>query len=247
MKWNAELYQDKHDYVAEYGKSLLAYVANDSAQVILDLGCGTGELTYELSQKAGVVIGVDGSESMINNAKEKYPEIEFYVMDACNLKWENYFDVIFSNAVFHWIPNQTNLLDSIYRALKPNGKLICEFGAHGNIANIQRAFQTAASGYGYDYVSQFYFPAVCEYTQLLENAGFNIEFITDYDRPTALKDGRLGLRNWLNQFFASDLSKFTASQQSDIFEAVEDNLRSKLWNGERWTADYRRIKVIASK
>jgi len=247
MKWNAELYQGKHGYVAEYGKELLEYVADDKTQVILDLGCGTGELTNELAQKASVVIGIDGSESMIRKAGEMYPEIEFHVMDACSLKWQDYFDVVFSNAVFHWIQNQPSLLKGIYHALKPDGKLICEFGANGNIAKIQKSFHDVTKKYGYDYANPFYFPTTHEYKQLLEQVGFNIELIVDYDRPTVLKDGEFGLRNWLKQFFARDLSNFTTNRQVDIFETIEKSLYSDLWNGKQWIADYRRIRVIASK
>jgi len=247
MKWNTELYQDKHGYVAEYGKELLEYVADDKTQTILDLGCGTGELTNELAQKASIVIGIDGSESMIRKAGETYPEIEFHVMDACSLKWQDYFDVVFSNAVFHWIQDQPSLLKSIYNALKPNGKLICEFGADGNIAKIQKSFHDVTKKYGYDYTNPFYFPTTPEYKQLLEQAEFNIELIVDYDRPTVLKDGEFGLRNWLKQFFARDLSSFATNRQVDIFETIEKSLYSDLWNGKQWIADYQRIRVIASK
>ena len=246
MKWNAGLYQDKHGYVAEYGKELLEYVADDKTQIILDLGCGTGELTNELAQKA-TVVGIDGSESMIRKAEERYPKIEFHVMDACSLKWRDYFNVIFSNAVFHWIRDQQSLLKSIYHALKTEGKLICEFGADGNISKIQKSFHDATRKYGYGFTSPFYFPTTHEYKQVLEQAGFNIELIIDYDRPTALKDGKFGLRNWLKQFFAMDLSNFTMDQQIDTFETIEGHLYSDLWDGKQWVADYRRIRVIASK
>ena len=39
------------------------------------------------------------------------------------------FDVVFSNAVFHWIKDHENLLDNIHKVLKPKGLLVCEFGA----------------------------------------------------------------------------------------------------------------------
>ncbi|MCL2420991.1 MAG: methyltransferase domain-containing protein [Defluviitaleaceae bacterium] len=247
MKWNADLYQGNHNFVTEYGKGLLEYITDDTAdQSILDLGCGTGELTYELAKKAGTVIGIDSSQSMIQKAKATYPQIEFHVMDACKLIWQNHFDVVFSNAVFHWIPDQASLLGNIHRVLKTGGRLICEFGAHGNVVKIRSALHNVLKGYGYDNAYPFYLPTSQEYMELLKQAGFNIQLITDYDRPTPLKDGELGLRNWLKQFFASDLSKFTEGQQVDIFEAVENALRPKLWDGVQWVADYRRIRVIAS-
>jgi trans-aconitate methyltransferase len=248
MKWNAELYQNNHGFVAEYGKGLLEYVpCGRAGQTILDLGCGTGELTYELSKKSDAVIGIDGSESMIQKAGAMYPQIEFYVMDACKLIWQDYFDVVFSNAVFHWIPDQASLLKSICRALKTDGKLICEFGAHGNVAKIRRSFHNVLKNYGYEDTYPFYLPETQEYTRLLRQAGFDVELIMDYDRPTALKGYKLGLRNWLKQFFANDLSNFTAGRQVDIFEAVEDSLYSDLWDGKQWIADYRRIRAVAVK
>ena len=42
MKWNSKLYNNNHDFVAEYGKGLLEFVPEDKTQKILDLGCGTG-------------------------------------------------------------------------------------------------------------------------------------------------------------------------------------------------------------
>ena len=247
MEWNAKLYQDNHNFVTEYGKSLLEYIPDDKKQVVLDLGCGTGILTYELMQKVNLVIGIDSSEAMIQKSKETYPQIEFHVMDAYELIWHNYFDIVFSNAVFHWITNQKSLLESVCRALKTDGKLICEFGAHGNVAKIRGSFHNVLKKYGYDDTYPFYLPETHEYRELLESTGFYVELIVDYDRPTVLKDGKDGLRNWLKQFFSYDLLHFTVTQQIEIFKEIEDSLCSDLWDGEHWTADYRRIKVVALK
>lgn len=48
MDWNADLYENKHDFVAEYGRDLLSSVPENPGQAILDLGCGTGTLTHAL-------------------------------------------------------------------------------------------------------------------------------------------------------------------------------------------------------
>ncbi len=49
MEWNSSLYDKKHDFVAGYGKGLLEFVPDNNEQTILDLGCGIGTLTVQLT------------------------------------------------------------------------------------------------------------------------------------------------------------------------------------------------------
>ena len=106
MEWNADLYEDKHGFVADYGKDLLSHVPDNPGQAILDLGCGTGALTQELLAKSAHVVGADASPDMVRKARMLHPDIDFRVVDACRMPWSDRFDVVFSNAVFHWIPDQ---------------------------------------------------------------------------------------------------------------------------------------------
>lgn len=140
LNWNSQLYDNKHDFVAEYGKGLLEFIPVNSEQTILDLGCGTGTLTVQLGNFGRKVIGVDSSQSMIDKAKEQFGNIEFMLCDALALPFENEFDVVFSNAVFHWISDHDALLKNVRKVLKANGMLVCEFGAKGNIARMENAF-----------------------------------------------------------------------------------------------------------
>lgn len=246
MEWNAELYHAKHEFVAEYGQSLLAYVPNDPGQVILDIGCGTGTLTCQLVPKARKVIGIDYSADMVAKAKELCRTAGFIAMDACAMPWENYFDVVFSNAVFHWIRDHKLLLQNVRKVLKPQGRLICEFGAHGNIAAIQTAFETAMTASGQAFRNQFFFPTVAEYRILLANAGFEVEYIGDYDRPTPLADGPDGLKLWMRQFYANDLANMPGdSQRNEVILNTESALRPRLFHDGQWVADYRRLRLVA--
>ena len=58
---------------------------------------------------------MDQSETMIKKAQEQYSNIEFIVYDALALPFESQFDVIFSNAVFHWIKDQEKGLENWMR------------------------------------------------------------------------------------------------------------------------------------
>ena len=182
---------------------------------------------------------------MIKKAQEQYYNIEFRVCDALALPFEIQFDVVFSNAVFHWIKDHENLLDNIHKVLKPKGLLVCEFGASGNIATIENAFIKVCQDLGYEYKPKFNFPTTKHFADLLKKKGFIIDKIYDYDRPTPLKDHEKGLENWMRQFFASELEEMSKDIQSKIIKEVEDLTKDKLWKENEWIADYRRLRVIA--
>lgn len=245
MEWNSALYDASHDFVAEYGKGLLEFVPKNDGQAILDLGCGTGVLTVQLAGLCNKIVGVDSSQNMIEKAKQQFSNIEFMVCDALALPFENEFDVVFSNAVFHWISDHDTLLKNIHKVLKSQGLLVCEFGAKGNIAAIENAFTTACNDLEYDYEPKFNFPAPEDFGKLLEKNGFVIDRIYDYDRPTVLKDGERGLVNWMKQFYASELEEMPENVQVTVCKRVEELTRGTLWNGKAWVADYRRLRVIA--
>lgn len=247
MEWNSGLYDKKHDFVAEYGKGLLEFIPHNPKQTILDLGCGTGTLTAQLKDLCDKVIGVDSSKSMIDKAKSQFSDIEFIVCDALGLPFENKFDVVFSNAVFHWINDHDALLEGIHKALKPQGLLVCEFGANGNIGAIENAFLKACNCLGYRYVPKFNFPTAEAFSAMLQTHDFVIGKIYDYDRPTVLKDNEQGLSNWMKQFFASELEKMPESIQVKVIKEVEELTRDALWNGKSWVADYRRLRAIAHR
>ena len=70
---------------------------------ILDVGCGTGAWGASLAQMGANVSGVDMSEKMIAQAREKHPEIQFYQGDAKNLSLfeDGQFDLVTASYVLH--------------------------------------------------------------------------------------------------------------------------------------------------
>jgi trans-aconitate methyltransferase len=158
MEWNAQNYQSTCGRVTEHGAKLVDVLRKNQCGRILDLGCGTGVLTNEIAGFSDEVVGIDLSSAMVEKARSMYPGIEFKVMDACALEWENYFDAVFSNAVLHFIKTQDILLDNIRKALTDNGLFICEFGASGNIIDLLYAVEQACVNRGKAYSLRFYYP-----------------------------------------------------------------------------------------
>lgn len=244
MEWNVQQYDQQHDFVTTYGKDLLTYLPSAPSKV-LDIGCGTGGLTQEIAQQGHRVTGIDPSATMIQQAQALFPDVHFQQADILDFHANNSFDVLFSNAVFHWIPQQEALLQHCRQILKTGGTLLCEFGAQGNIQQIERAFIEELHKIDVSYHSPFFFPSVEEYRVLLGEAGFEILHLVDYDRPTVLKDQRAGLRHWMAQFFADDLEKLSAEEQTTLFQNVEKKLEKFLWKADHWEADYRRLQFVA--
>ena len=247
MEWNVQKYHETCGRVTEHGLKLINALKNIPNDKVMDLGCGTGVLTNEIARFAGKVIGVDASAAMIKHAAATYPDLEFYVMDACSLKWTDYFDAIFSNAVFHFIKAQDALLDNVYKALKKNGSLVCEFGASGNISRLLGAVEAACAKRGMEYFLRFYYPTKEEYKNLLERHGFYVESIITYDLDTILKEGEFGIRNWVRQIFNVEMEWFDAGDRDSVLDEIEDALRINQWDGNNWHLPNKRIQVIARK
>lgn len=97
---------------------------------ILDIGVGTGELTYELYKKGLKIFGLDFSSRMIDIAQTKMPKAEFYCMDfkpdVTKMLKRKKFDYIVSSYALHHIENQhkIELIHKLMNNLKDGGKLI---------------------------------------------------------------------------------------------------------------------------
>jgi trans-aconitate methyltransferase len=106
QQWDADLYDGNHAFVAHFGGDLLELLQPRAEEHILDLGCGTGDLTAQIAAVGAQVVGVDASAEMVAEAKRKFPRLDFFQVDALSLSDQQphaHFDAIFSNAVLHWV------------------------------------------------------------------------------------------------------------------------------------------------
>lgn len=248
--WNANLYQDKHSFVWQYGEDLLQLLNPQTGEFILDLGCGTGQLTEKIAQFGAEVLGVDNSATMIEKARQNYPNLHFEVADALNLQVDKPLDAVFSNAVLHWVKEPEAAIASIHQVLKSGGRFVAEFGGKGNIQQILEALYTALAAIGISQpqtLSPWYFPSIGEYVTLLEAQGFDVIYAVLFDRPTPLAEGEAGMANWIKMFASNFLLGISSEQQVQVIQEVEKSLQGKLCYQGTWTADYRRIRIVATK
>lgn len=98
--WNATLYDTKHQFVSKYGEGLISFLHPKVGEQILDVGCGTGDLAAQIAELGAKVIGIDQSESMIEQANQKFGHIPFYVKDAQHLGYSKQFDAVFLTLLY---------------------------------------------------------------------------------------------------------------------------------------------------
>ncbi|PSN13771.1 SAM-dependent methyltransferase [filamentous cyanobacterium CCP5] len=250
QSWNPHLYQDSHSFVWRYGQALVDLLQPQPGETIVDLGCGTGHLTAAIAAAGASVTGIDADAAMIDQARQTYPEIPFQVANARDLAVPEPVNAVFSNATLHWIAraDQPLVARRIYKALRPNGRLVVEFGGRGNVQSILDAIHIVRRqlGCGVPSAEPWYFPSLGEYATLLEQVGFEVQLGLLGDRPTPLA-GEQGLANWICMFASRYLEDLPIPQRSPVIEAVEDWLRPSMYREGQWLADYRRLRMVAVK
>lgn len=246
-QWNADLYDDKMNFVSHYGRGLIDWLQPLSTERILDLGCGTGDLTAEIAKSGATVMGVDFSADMIRSAQQKYPHLPFQVADAHTYRTEKQFDAIFSNAALHWMKMPEKVIESVWHALAPKGRFVAEFGGKGNCGLVVDALRVALAQKGIlaDERMPWFFPSIGEYATLLEKQGFRVALASHFDRPTTMPDGDHGLRHWLDSFCSPFFTDMSAGEINDVCLQVTELLRPVLFQDGKWIVDYKRIRVIA--
>ncbi|MBU9719878.1 MULTISPECIES: class I SAM-dependent methyltransferase [Bacillaceae] len=247
--WDANLYDDQHAFVSNFGESLVTLLAPKQGESILDLGCGTGDLANTLYESGVDIIGVDKSENMVKQANRKYPHIQFKIQDATALDYDCEFDAVFSNAALHWVTSPKEALQGIYNSLKVDGRFVAEFGGKGNVQTITDEIIKQIKAYGLEFKQEqfpWFYPSIAEYAKLMEEVGFRVTFAQHYDRPTILA-GDNGLKNWIDLFCNQLFVGIPENTTNQIVSNVEENLKETLYSEGDWIADYKRIRVVGVK
>lgn len=117
-------YQRKFKYYyKDISKYFNFYLNEDDS--ILEVGCGNGTLLSRLIGNNKV--GIDFSEEMIKEAKELFPDLEFYVQDAENIKLDKKFDVIILSGVIGYFDNLTEVFESLKKVCYPHTRILISY------------------------------------------------------------------------------------------------------------------------
>jgi SAM-dependent methyltransferase len=245
--WNTALYETQHAFVWQSATDLIELLSPQPEEHILDLGCGTGQLTAQIANSGALVRGIDADATMIAKAQQNYPQLKFAQADARNFQVEEPLDAIFSNAVLHWVKAPDAAIQCIARALKSGGRFVAEFGGQGNTQAITQALSEACAEIEHPCTLPWYFPSLGDYASRSEKYGLEVVYGTLRDRPTPLEGKDAGLANWLRMFANGVLMGLNPEMQDRVIQSVEAKLNPKLYRDQIWVADYRRLRLMAIK
>jgi len=206
FEFDGAKYKQASKHQKEWGNRLISGLELNGNEQILDLGCGDGVLTEQLSTLVpdGKVIGIDASIGMIQTAnKFEKGNLVFICMDINDMAFFDEFDVIFSNATLHWVKNHEKLLKNSLVALKTNGIIRWNFGGDGNCSNFFEIAKTVMKEdqykeYFLDFEWPWYMPSIKDYEKLMANSGFRSVSI-EYENADRYFSDVDEMTKWIDQ------------------------------------------------
>lgn len=148
--WDPGQYQRYGGHRLRPALELLERIEIEAPRVVYDLGCGAGEIARIMAERwpEAHVFGVDSSEAMVAKARAAGPSrVEWRVEDAATFSPDEPVDVLYSNAMLHWIPEHREIFPHLAGTLRaggvlavqmplswpePSHRLLRETLAHGN-------------------------------------------------------------------------------------------------------------------
>jgi trans-aconitate 2-methyltransferase len=230
--WNPEQYDKFKREREQPFFDLLALVTPKPNLRVLDLGCGTGALTAEAHARlrARETVGIDRSARMLDAAlKAGAPAgLRFEVGTIEAFHGRNAYDVILSNAAFHWVEDHAALVPRLFAALKPGGQLAFQVPAmHDGVSHrlaeeltTVEPFRSAFAGW---HKPQ---PVLTPdaYAQLLYRTGFAEQRVRLAVYPHVL-DGPEAVVDWMK---GTLLTEYERRLPPDLFTAFVDAYRDRL-------------------
>jgi trans-aconitate 2-methyltransferase len=229
--WDARDYSKNSLNQYQWAKELIPKLKLKGKEALLDIGCGDGKITAELAKALpkGRAVGIDSSAQMINLAKSTFstqqnPNLTFKLMDARTISFQEEFDVAFSNAALHWIPDQKMVLQGVQTSLKPQGRVLFQMAGKGNAQEVLKILDGLLvlpkwQGYFEGFSFPYAFLNSQEYRQLLVQAGLEPVRLELFPRDMKFPSSE-GLAGWVRTTWLPFTERIPTEQRDDFVNEI---------------------------
>ena len=243
--WDGQAYAANTAHHRAFDDGYLASTPIEPGQRLLDLGCGSGDLTATLAGlvgPSGHVVGVDAQPSMLAEAERRASPNQSFVRSALQdlatafgPEHDATFDGVMSRATLHWIPSDQQL--AVYaqmaRLVRPGGFVRVECGGVGNITGPLRLMDEVSSRLG-GATTPWTFADPATALDWLERAGLDVTtdagcFVRCVGQRRAF--GETTLVGWLE---SQVLNAYAPSLAADVYERFCAEIVSRVGELRRW-------------
>jgi len=258
MPWNPDLYHKFQSERAAPFYDLLALVDVRPNLKVVDLGCGTGELTRQLADALpnSQVTGLDSSPQMLDKAASlrlgsaqafSSGGLVFEQGDQSRLTGE--WDVIFSNAALQWSENHAELIPSLFEKLKPDGQIAVQIPSNHNHISHQIYRETASEEMFKFILNGFqrYAPvlSIDDYARILFQCGAENVVVFEKIYPHVLEDSD-AVVEWISGTALVPYFERLGEHKDKFVQAIRGKMRAAM-PGTPVFYPFRRILFSAKK
>jgi trans-aconitate 2-methyltransferase len=243
--WDASTYDRVADPMTRWGAVVLDRLVLHGDERVLDAGCGSGRVTEMLCERLprGRVVALDGSPSMVNQARKRLarfaPRVSYAVADLGGPPLpiaRRSLDAVLSTATFHWVPDHDRLFANLAKVIRPGGRLVAQCGGAGNIASIRAAIART----GETWPGAWNFAGPEETRQRLEGSGFVDVGTWLQDEPTRIEPGAPFEEYLATVVLGAHLARRPEADHWGFVHAVASELREPV-------IDYVRLNIVATR
>jgi SAM-dependent methyltransferase len=201
-KWIAWARKPGFDSYWRFHRDQFLEIVPQPGRLTLDVGCGEGRLSRDLKARGHRVVGVDGSKTLVEAAREADPSIDVHHADAAKLPFDDaYADLVVAFMSLHDVDDLSGALRAIARVLEPRGRLciaiVHPLNSAGNFASDgpnapfmiagsyldARRYTDSLEREGLSMTFSSEHRSIDMYSRALEDTGFVIEAIREHKSP----------------------------------------------------------------
>ncbi len=251
--WNAEVYDRIGTPMRGWAQQVIDDLGLRGDETVLDAGCGSGSVTFDLLKKLprGKIYAVDYSQEMIDKLSASVRERGITNVIPIRASLTDFtlpeqVDVVFSNAVFHWIPDDDALFSCLLRATKPGGRLRAQCGGGNIFARFMPAVDAVRTAEPFsrwlgEHQDGKKYRSPEQAVASMERAGWRDARSSTFEAPVSFDredDAALYLRTIILRDHVARLPE--DQQEPYVREVIAEYIRR---HGPPFTADYARLDI----